>query len=281
MTPLTPPVRLGEPIFNLPGVVAAVVAALVAVHGVRDLLLSDEVDFELLISLALVPSRWTVAWDPSRAEAVLQEAVRGFSGREAFGREALARFLVADAGLKPWTFLGYALLHGSWGHVLLNGVWLAAFGTPVARRCGAARFALLSAAAAVGGAAAHLLLHPLGVAPLVGASAVVSGLMAAAARFVFAPSARRPPGHEGAGDPAARPTQSLGELVRNRSAALFLAIWFATNLLFGLLAAPLGVTDASIAWEAHIGGFLVGLLLLPLIERRREMPAERHGGLSG
>ena len=267
-----------HPILNLPGAVAAAVAALVAVHGVRDLFLSEEADFEVLITFALVPARWTVAWDPSLAEAVLEEAVRGFSGREALGREALARFLIADAGSKPWTFLSYALLHGSWGHVLLNAVWLAAFGTPVARRCGAARFALLGAAATAGGATAHLLVHPLGVAPLVGASAAVSGLMAAATRFVFAP---RAPDRAGADGPAIRRTQSLGELLRNRSAALFLAVWFGTNLLFGLLAAPLGVTDASIAWEAHIGGFLVGLLLFPLIEGRREMSAQPHGGLSG
>lgn len=273
-TPMRPPARSREPILNLPGVVAAFVIGLVAIHGVRDLLLSEEADFELLINLALVPARWTVAWDPSRAEAVLREAVRGFTGGEALGREALARFLVADAGVKPWTFLGYALLHGSWGHVLLNGVWLAAFGTPVARRCGASRFVLLGAAAALGGAAAHVLVHPLGVAPLVGASAAVSGLMAAATRFVFTPSPPRMPGRDGSSEPRTWPTQSLAELLRNRSAALFLAVWFATNLLFGLLAAPLGVTDASIAWEAHIGGFLVGLFLFPLIESgRREAPA--------
>lgn len=262
MTSLPPPVRPREPILNLPGVVAVFVAALVAIHGLRDFLLSDEADFELLIGLALVPARWTVAFDPSRAEAVLHEAVRGFSDHDAFGREALARFMIADAGAKPWTFLGYALLHGSWGHVLLNSVWLAAFGTPVARRCGAGRFLLLAAAAALGGAAAHVIVHPLSVAPLVGASAAVSGLMAAATRFVFAAGAGR--GRGG----AAAPTLSLAELLRNRTAALFVTVWFATNLLFGLLATPLGVTDSSIAWEAHIGGFLVGLLLFPLVEPR-------------
>jgi membrane associated rhomboid family serine protease len=56
-------------------------------------------------------------------------------------------------------------------------------------------------------------------------------------------------------------------VVRNSRAALFLGIWFATNLLFGIIAGPLGITDASIAWEAHIGGFLVGLLLFPLVDR--------------
>lgn len=267
MSPPPPQTPRREPILNLPGVVAVVVVGLVAVHALRTVL-SDEADFELLINLALVPARWTVAWDPSQAEAVLREAVRGAPEADAIGREALARFMVADAGAKPWTLLSYAGLHGSWAHVLLNGVWLAAFGTPVARRCGASRFALLAAAAAVGGGAAHLLVHPLGVGPLVGASAAVSGMMAAAARFVFAPRGPRIPGRDPWSDPASRPTQPLAELFRNRTAALFLGMWFATNLLFGLIATPLGVMDASIAWEAHIGGFLVGLLLFPMIEGR-------------
>ena len=50
--------------------------------------------------------------------------------------------------------------------------------------------------------------------------------------------------------------------------AVFLLVWFASNLLFGLAAAPLGITDAAVAWEAHIGGFVVGLLLFPWLDRR-------------
>jgi membrane associated rhomboid family serine protease len=50
---------------------------------------------------------------------------------------------------------------------------------------------------------------------------------------------------------------------------LFLGLWFATNLLFGVAAVPLGIVDTSIAWEAHIGGFLVGLLLFPLLDPGR------------
>ena len=62
--------------------------------------------------------------------------------------------------------------------------------------------------------------------------------------------------------------KSIAELLRNRGAAVFLLVWFASNLLFGLAAAPLGITDASVAWEAHIGGFVVGLLLFPWLDRR-------------
>jgi membrane associated rhomboid family serine protease len=43
-------------------------------------------------------------------------------------------------------------------------------------------------------------------------------------------------------------------------------VWLGINYLSSLIAEPLGVTDASIAWEAHVGGFLAGLLLFPLVD---------------
>ena len=261
---LQPPEPRREPIFNMPGIVTAAVVVLVAIHALRAALLSAGADLELLLEFAVVPARWTAAFDPSRLEAILREAGAGFSPQEAALREALARYVVGD-GAKPWTALTYAVLHGSWAHVLLNAVWLAAFGTPVARRCGAWRFLLLGAACAVAGAAAHVVTDPLSVAPMVGASAAISGWMAAAARFVFAPAS---PGSRRVGEAHERPRQNIVELLRNRGAAVFLLVWFASNLLFGLAAAPLGITDASVAWEAHIGGFVVGLLLFPRLDRR-------------
>jgi membrane associated rhomboid family serine protease len=48
---------------------------------------------------------------------------------------------------------------------------------------------------------------------------------------------------------------------------LFIVIWFATNILFGAGLVPILGEETSIAWEAHIGGFLVGLLLFPLFDR--------------
>ena len=44
--------------------------------------------------------------------------------------QGLAHYVLADGEGRPWTSLTYAFLHGSWAHVLVNSVWLAAFGTP-------------------------------------------------------------------------------------------------------------------------------------------------------
>jgi membrane associated rhomboid family serine protease len=64
--------------------------------------------------------------------------------------------------------------------------------------------------------------------------------------------------------------------LRNGRVLLFLAVWFGLNLLFGLSSLSLGESGQSIAWEAHIGGFLAGLLLFPLFD-----PVARYGSAGG
>src|SRR6516162_8769730 len=55
-----------------------------------------------------------------------------------------------------WTFVTYALIHGDLTHLIVNAVWLLAFGSPVARRFGPWRFLAFMAMTAAAGAAAHL-----------------------------------------------------------------------------------------------------------------------------
>ena len=251
----------------MPAVVSAAVGLLLLVHAVRVLFLPDEIDVALLVDLALVPARFTVALDPARAEAVLRAAVETAPAETAV-RLAFARYVVAQPGAMPWTFVSYGLLHGSWTHVLLNGVWLMAFGTPVARRLGAWRFCALTLLATLAGGAVHVLVDPLSAAPLIGASGGVSGLMAAASRFVFQPAPGLPRNTPPWQLPPDRPLQSVPELLRNRTALLFLLVWLVTNLLFGFIAVPLGLSEGAVAWDAHLGGFAVGFLALPLFERR-------------
>ena len=85
-------------------------------------------------------------------------------------------------------------------------------------------------------------------------------MMAAAARFVFEPAVRstcaaairhRRPGAGGAASVA----------LRNPRVLIFLALWFGLNLLFGIGGMGLVAEGQSVAWQAHIGGFVAGLLL--------------------
>ena len=176
---------------------------------------------------------------------------------------ALAQYVLGSEEGRPLTALTYAFLHGSWAHVLINSVWLAAFGTPIVRRCGAGRFFVLLALSAVGGAVLYAAMNPLQVLPMIGASGAVSGLMAAAAWFMFAPASWHWEGR--LTQPHERPRETPAHMIRNRQVLIFLGIWFATNYVFAFVQ-PLGLMDASIAWEAHIGGFVVGLLVFPLLD---------------
>ena len=106
--------------------------------------------------------------------------------------------------------------------------------------------------------------HIADLEPVVGASAAVSGVMAAAARFVFQPGApldeRLGFADRASEDFAYRlPALPLRNILSNRSALSFLLFWFLANLLFGAVPAPAGIENAAVAWQAHIGGFLVGL----------------------
>ena len=244
-------VRMREPAINMPAGLVASIALLLAIQGLRSAL-SDLADLELLLGGGFVPGQWSAALGFADAADVIRAAGQGIDEVDvAEARQALAHYLVDSGRFHPWTILSHAVLHGSWMHVGLNVVWLAAFGTPVVRRLGPVRSALLALASALGGAVAYWAADPLAIQILIGASGVVSGFMGAAALFVFA---------RGPGEPA-----TLRGFARNRNALLFIALWFVLNLATGVLAGPLGF-DAPIAWQAHIGGLVAGMAAFPFLD---------------
>lgn len=245
------------------------VVVFAAVHLWRTLILSAEDDVQMLIDFALIPARWSIGYLADGAR-MLSQHVSMLQGSERVWQSQLAGFLIQEADPRPWTVITYAFLHGSWMHIGLNVIWLAVFGTPIARRWGPIRFLMLCVLTAVGGALAHYVSRPFDLTPTIGASGIVSGMMGAAVWFAFAPArqtwgAPEQPHHE-------RFRLSLAGLIQNRTALGFIAIWFVTNYVFAVMVEPMGFTDASIAWQAHIGGFLVGLLLFPFMDRMPGSP---------
>ena len=231
-----------EPILNIPPVVAAIIGALVLVHAARTLLTPLQ-DRELLLEFAFIPARYADTLAP------IDEWPGGW-------------------GAAVWTFITHAFLHAGVLHLAVNIAWLLPFGTAIARRFGAVRFLVLFVVTAAAGAAAHLLTHwgEADIVVVVGASGAVSGIMAAAIRFVFQ---RGGPLHlwaqtsvEAYRIPAAPLTQSL----RDARVLTFLVIWFAINLLPAVGAVSMPGVEGTIAWQAHFGGFLAGLLLFPLFD---------------
>jgi membrane associated rhomboid family serine protease len=159
--------------------------------------------------------------------------------------------------------VGYSFLHASLAHLAINMIWLTAFGSPLAARIGTARFLLFWAITAMGAALLHFLIYPQSAVPLVGASGAISGMMGAAARFQFRTS-------QGTGVRSFTGAPlSVGASLTNRTVLTFVWIWMATNLMTGL-GWPSGQSNSSnIAWEAHIGGFLVGFLCLSIFDRSK------------
>ena len=62
-----------------------------------------------------------------------------------------------------------------------------------------------------------------------------------------------------------QPAAPLRQIVRDGRVMAFLGVWFAINLIFGLTGGA-GLADGAVAWGAHIGGFVAGLLLFRLFD---------------
>ena len=143
-------------------------------------------------------------------------------------------------GAKVWTFVTYSLLHANLSHIGFNVLWLLPFGSALARRFGAVRFFLFMAVTAAAGALAHLVTHEHAIAPMIGASASVSGTMAAAIRFAFVRGSFLSFSRGDADAAAKVPALSLSRALRNGRVLGFLAVWFGVNIIFGVGSIAIG-----------------------------------------
>jgi membrane associated rhomboid family serine protease len=69
----------------------------------------------------------------------------------------------------------------------------------------------------------------------------------------------------------------LGAVLRDPRVMIFLGVWFGLNLLFGLGAVGITGSEQAVAWQAHIGGFLAGLLAFALFDPIKAAPAGGTG----
>jgi membrane associated rhomboid family serine protease len=230
---------LREPIFNIAPAVVGLAGAFLVIHLIRELVLSPEADTWVIFAFSFIPVRETT--DLSLA---------GVPGGE------WARY---------WSVVTYAFLHGDWTHVLVNVLWMVAFGSPLAWRFGTVRFLVFSAMGAIGGALLHLVVYSGDTIPMVGASAAISAHMAGISRFAFSTGGQL---FGGRGTDAQRPAPPLLVTLQNPRVLAFLGVWFGTNLIFGLGAGQSGLVNGAVAWDAHVGGFIAGLLLFSLFDRR-------------
>lgn len=199
------------------------------------------------------PAREPVFNAPWQAVAVTVLIVGGYAVQTLFPADAIVgAYAFSPVNLIPgrWeTLITSIFLHGSWAHAMMNGAFALAFSAPLARLFGpkvegALLFFGFYVLAGVLANLGYAAVHPGGHGLVVGASGAVSGLMGAAARLI------------GGGG---RPGPMFSRAVLGMGAA-----WLAINLLVALFGGAImpGSGDAGVAWEAHIAGFLVGVLLI-------------------
>ena len=136
------------------------------------------------------------------------------------------------------TPLTYAFLHGDFVHLAMNMAFLLAFGTAVERHLGWGRFVCLYLLCGILAAATSIALFFVTneMTTIVGASGAISGLFGAVIR------------------------------ISRQRALVTMGVFIAMNLIMAFTGAPGMGEMRTIAWEAHIGGFVAGYLLLPLFD---------------
>lgn len=224
-----------QPIFNVPGAVVAFLGAILAVH-VGFQFLGEETYTWWLVALAFIPARYA-----------------GYTGELPGGEIAAVA-----------SFVTHQFVHADKIHLLINGAWLLAFGAVVSRRIGWLRFYAFTLLAGIAGALLFLLLHPGLMAPVVGASGAIAGLMGGVMRFLFN-AIDLGQGKQLREDPASIPLMPLREALTDRRIVASTAVFVALNLLAIVGFGAMG-TGNTIAWEAHLGGYFFGLLAFGLFD---------------
>ena len=149
-------------------------------------------------------------------------------------------------------------LHGSWGHLLGNGLFLWVFGNNIEDSMGPVRFLVFYILCGLAAAAAHVLVDPASPVPTVGASGAISGVLGAYLVLY----------------PRARVNMLFFFVIIIRVIPLpawaVLLWWFAIQVIQGLpqLNPMRPEVSGGVAVWAHVGGFVAGLILVKLFENR-------------
>lgn len=154
------------------------------------------------------------------------------------------------------TVFSAMFLHGGWLHIISNMWILYIFGDNVEDRMGGVGYLLFYLLSGVAAALLQAFLLPESPVPMIGASGAIAGVLGA--YLVLYPRAR---------------ILSLVPIIFfftfiEVPALLFLLFWFASQVFSGVLSLG-GASGSGIAWWAHIGGFVFGLISVLLFARRR------------
>lgn len=189
--------------------------------------------------------------------AFLYEAQLGPSALEAFIFEwgLIPVQLAADPSAAWRTIFTSMFLHGGWFHII-NNMWvLYIFGDNVESSMGGIRYFIFYLLSGVAAVLLQTYVLPSSAVPMIGASGAIAGVLGA--YLILFPRSR---------------IASLVPLlfiftIIEIPAVIFLIFWFVSQLYSGLFAIQ-GGGESGIAWWAHIGGFIFGLVMVFFFRRR-------------
>ena len=207
----------------------------------------------------VIPSRTT----PFVTVTIIVLNSVGFLFELSLPEERLESFLrvmgVVPADFLWPTVLTSMFLHGGWLHFLGNMLYLWIFGDNVEDQLGHGRFVLFYLLCGVTAALAHIFMNPFSVAPTIGASGAIAGVMGA--YFVLYPRSRIL---------ALVPLLIFWDIFEV-PAIFFLGLWFVIQFFSGVgsVAAGAGIETGGVAFWAHVAGFLAGMVGVLVFRKRR------------
>ena len=146
-------------------------------------------------------------------------------------------------------------LHGGWFHIISNMWVLYIFGDNIEDRVGSMRYLLFYLLSGIAAACLQVFILPSSSVPMIGASGAIAGVLGA--YLVSFPGSRIA---------SIVPIFFIFTIVEI-PAILFLIFWFITQVYSGLFAMQ-GSSGSGIAWWAHIGGFIFGLIMVSFFRTR-------------
>lgn len=163
--------------------------------------------------------------------------------------------LTSNPGVAWITIFTSMFLHGGWFHLISNMWFLYIFGDNVEGRMGGARYLIFYLLSGVAAALLQTFILPTSQVPTIGASGAIAGVLGA--YLISFPRARIA---------SLVPILFIFTIIEI-PAAIFLILWFVSQIYSGLFAIQ-GANASGIAWWAHIGGFVFGMLMISFFARR-------------
>lgn len=154
-----------------------------------------------------------------------------------------------------WPLVSYMFLHGGWLHVILNMWMLWIFGDNIEDVTGHFGFLVFYLLCGLAAVAVHMFFEQTSPTPVIGASGAVAGVMGA--YIVLYPHGRVL---------TLVPIIIIPLFLRIPS-YLFLGIWFLSQVVSGILAKSMPAA-VEVAWWAHVGGFVAGIVLIGWFRKR-------------